>query len=89
VPLIETDRVSLRSGNPEPVTVPTAGGRLQEIYRCPLLQGSRLERLGAVAEMVPDTTETVIDYSKNAEIGSVEMVLALTGGALDVFLPLG
>ena len=87
--LIETDRVSLRSGNPEPVTVPTAGGRLQEIYRCPLLQGSRLERLGAVAEMVPDTTETVIDYSKNAEIGSVEMVLALTGGALDVFLPLG
>ena len=60
-PLIETDQVSLRSGNPEPVTVPTASGRLQEIYRCPLLPGSRLERLGAVAEMVPDTTENVID----------------------------
>jgi hypothetical protein len=89
VPLIETDRVSLRSGNPEPVTVPTASGRLQEIYRCPLLQGSSLERLGAVAEMVPDTTDNVIDYSKNAEIGSVETMLALTGGTLDVFLPLG
>jgi hypothetical protein len=89
VPLIETDRVSLRSGNPEPVTVRTASGRLQEIYRCPLLQGSSPERLGAVAEMVPDTTDHVIDHSKNAKIGSVETMPALTGGTLDVFLPLG
>jgi hypothetical protein len=89
VPLIETDRVSLRSGNPEPVTVPTASGRLQKIYRCPLLQGSSLERLGAVVEMVPDTTDNVIDYSKNAEIGSVETMPALAAGTLDVFLPLG
>lgn len=81
--------MSLRSGNPEPVTVATASGHLREIYRCPPLQGSRLERLGAVVEMVPDTTDNVIDYSKNADIGSVEMVLALTGGTLDVFLPLG
>jgi hypothetical protein len=89
VPLIETDRVSLRSGNPEPVTAPTASGRLQENCRCPLLRGSSLERRGAVAEMVPDTTDHVIDYSKNAEIGSVETMLALTGGTLDVFRPLG
>jgi hypothetical protein len=34
--LIETDRVSLLSGNPEPVAVPTASGRPHEIYRCPL-----------------------------------------------------
>ena len=33
--LIETDRVSLLCGNPEPVAVPTPSGRPQEIYRCP------------------------------------------------------
>jgi hypothetical protein len=89
VPLIETERISLRSGNPEPITVPTASGRLQKIYRCPLLQGSPLESLGAVAEMVTDTTDNVIDYAKNAEIGSLEAMPALTGGTLDVFLPVG
>jgi len=39
--------------------------------------------------MVPDTTDNVIDYAKNAEIGSLEAMPALTGGTLDVFLPLG
>ena len=34
--LIEADRVSSLSGNPESVAVPTASGRPQEIYRCPL-----------------------------------------------------
>jgi hypothetical protein len=33
--LIETDRVTLLSGNPEPVAVPTDSGRPHEIYRCP------------------------------------------------------
>jgi hypothetical protein len=32
--LIETDRVTLLSGNPEPVAVPTDSGRPHEIYRC-------------------------------------------------------
>jgi hypothetical protein len=39
--------------------------------------------------MVPDTTDNVIDYSKNAEIGSLEAMPALTGGTLDVFLRSG
>jgi hypothetical protein len=33
--LIEADRVTLLSGNPEPVAVATDSGRPQEIYRCP------------------------------------------------------
>ena len=33
--LIETDRVSVLSGNPEPVAVPTDSGRPHHIYRCP------------------------------------------------------
>jgi hypothetical protein len=33
--LIEADRVSLLSGNPELVAVPAPGGRQQKIYRCP------------------------------------------------------
>ena len=32
--LIETDQVTLLSGNPEPVAVPTDSGRPHEIYRC-------------------------------------------------------
>jgi len=62
VPLIETDQVSQRSDNPEPITVPTASGRLQKIYRCRLLQGSNLERFGALRKWSPDTTDNVIDY---------------------------
>ena len=33
--LIEADRVSLLSGNPEEVIVPTDSGRGQKVYRCP------------------------------------------------------
>jgi hypothetical protein len=32
--LIETDRITLLSGDPEPVAVPTASGRPHAIYRC-------------------------------------------------------
>jgi hypothetical protein len=33
--LIETDRVTLLSGNPEAVAAPAPSGRPQDIYRCP------------------------------------------------------
>jgi hypothetical protein len=33
--LIETDRIAVLSGNPEPVAVPTDSGRPHHIYRCP------------------------------------------------------
>jgi hypothetical protein len=33
--LIETDRISLLSGDPAPVAVPTDSGRPHRIYRCP------------------------------------------------------
>jgi hypothetical protein len=36
--LIETDRISLRSGKPIPIAVPTDSGRPHEIYRCPACQ---------------------------------------------------
>jgi hypothetical protein len=32
--VIETDRIALLSGEPEPVTVPTESGRPHDIYRC-------------------------------------------------------
>jgi hypothetical protein len=32
--LIETDRITLLSGNPEPVAMPTDSGRPHDIYRC-------------------------------------------------------
>jgi hypothetical protein len=33
--LIETDRITMLSGAPEPVSVPTYSGRPHDIYRCP------------------------------------------------------
>ena len=36
--LIESDRVTLLSGEPVPVTVPTDSGRPHEIFRCPQCQ---------------------------------------------------
>lgn len=36
--LIESDRVTLLSGEPQPVTVPTDSGRPHDIYRCPNCQ---------------------------------------------------
>ena len=37
--LIEADRVSLLSGNAEPIAVPTPSGKPHEIYRCLVLPG--------------------------------------------------
>ncbi|HKU98278.1 MAG TPA: GFA family protein [Vineibacter sp.] len=34
--LIETDRIMLLSGSPEPVTVPTESGRPHDVHRCPI-----------------------------------------------------
>jgi hypothetical protein len=36
--LIETDRVELLTGEPEPVKVPRSGGKNQVIWRCPTCQ---------------------------------------------------
>ena len=36
--LIETERITLLSGQPEPVQVPTDSGRPHDIYRCPSCQ---------------------------------------------------
>jgi hypothetical protein len=36
--LIETDRVELLAGEPQPVDVPRNGGKKQRIFRCPICQ---------------------------------------------------
>jgi hypothetical protein len=36
--LIETDRIEILSGKPEPVRVPTDSGRPHDVYRCPKCQ---------------------------------------------------
>ena len=36
--LIETDRIVVQSGEPEPRPVPTDSGRPHDIYRCPICQ---------------------------------------------------
>ena len=36
--LIETDRIEILSGAPEPVPVPTDSGRPHDVYRCPTCQ---------------------------------------------------
>ena len=36
--LIETDRVELLEGEPQPVSVPRTGGKKQKIWRCPTCQ---------------------------------------------------
>ncbi len=36
--IIETDRIELKSGRPEPVAMPTDSGRPHDIYRCPTCQ---------------------------------------------------
>jgi len=36
--LIETDRIELKSGEPEPVAVPRSGSKKQTIWRCPTCQ---------------------------------------------------
>jgi hypothetical protein len=36
--MIETDRVEVDAGDPQPVTVPRTGGEKQKIWRCPTCQ---------------------------------------------------
>jgi hypothetical protein len=36
--LIETDRVEVLAGDPQPVGVPRTGGKTQKIWRCPTCQ---------------------------------------------------
>ena len=36
--LIETDRIELLAGKPEPVSMPTESGRPHDVYRCPSCQ---------------------------------------------------
>jgi hypothetical protein len=44
--LIETDRVELLAGEPEPVSVPRSGGKKQEIWRCPTCQVAVFSQYG-------------------------------------------
>jgi hypothetical protein len=50
--LIETDRVSLLSGTPEPVAVPTASGRPQSIHRCPVCKVAVWSVYGGVDKLL-------------------------------------
>jgi len=66
--IIETDRIALLSGDPQPVSVPTDSGRPHDIYRCPACQtavwsdygrrpGLRFVRIGTLddpAALTPD-----------------------------------
>jgi hypothetical protein len=36
--IIETDRIELLSGAPQPTTMPTDSGRPHDVYRCPICQ---------------------------------------------------
>jgi hypothetical protein len=36
--LIETDRVEILAGDPQPVSVPRTGGKKQKVWRCPTCQ---------------------------------------------------
>ena len=66
--IIETDRIAVLSGDPQPVPVPTDSGRPHDIYRCPHCQtalwsdygrrpGLRFVRIGTLddpAALTPD-----------------------------------
>jgi hypothetical protein len=66
--IIETDRIRIREGQPEPVAVPTDSGRPHDIYRCPTCRtalwsdygrrpGLRFVRIGTLddpAALAPD-----------------------------------
>ena len=49
--LIEADRVTLMSGNPEPITVPIPSGKPQEIYRCPSCRVALWSTYGGVHKL--------------------------------------
>ena len=49
--LIETDRVNLLSGDPQPLAVPTDSGRPHRIFRCPSCQTALWSEYGGVAKL--------------------------------------
>lgn len=49
--LIEADRVTLLSGNPEVIAVPTPSGKPQEIYRCPSCRIALWSSYGGVQKL--------------------------------------
>lgn len=49
--LIETDRVTVLAGAPEPVSVPTDSGRPHRIFRCPTCRTALWSEYGGIAAM--------------------------------------
>jgi hypothetical protein len=49
--LIETDRIALLSGEPQPVEMPTDSGRPHRIYRCPTCRIGVWSEYGGVAKL--------------------------------------
>jgi hypothetical protein len=49
--LIETDRITLLSGKPQPVGMPTDSGRPHHIYRCPTCQIAVWSEYGGLAKL--------------------------------------
>jgi hypothetical protein len=49
--LIETDRIALLAGEPEPVAVPTDSGRPHRIFRCAKCQTAVWSEYGGVAKL--------------------------------------
>ena len=45
--LIETDRIEVLSGAPEPVAMPTESGRPHDVYRCPTCKTALWSNYGA------------------------------------------
>ena len=52
--LIETDRIALLAGAPEPVGVPTDSGRPHDIYRCPACRTALWSDYGGRPALAPD-----------------------------------
>jgi hypothetical protein len=49
--LIETDRVTVLAGSPEPVSVPTDSGRPHRIFRCPACRTAVWSEYGGIAAL--------------------------------------
>jgi len=49
--LIETDRVAILSGEPQPLAVPTDSGRPHRIFRCPNCQTAVWSEYGGLAQL--------------------------------------
>ena len=52
--LIETDRVQLLSGDPQPTSMPTDSGKPHTVFRCPALRFVRVGTLDEPAALPPD-----------------------------------